>query len=221
MRRLREAELFPAVKAWLERRAYTAYAEVPWPLASASTIDVVGVRWADADVVIVEMKTAFTRHLHDQCNLAQLITDDVWAAVGTKPRTASRLAAMKSGIGLLRVCDGQCEMLISSNGRPARKALGRGDKILNHYQQRLLDNLRRCGEAHQLAVAGVPNLRGTGPAQLVYEAVAAYKATHPTARWREIFAAVPNHYVDHNSLCGAMRTVGRIRAWRARREAQK
>ena len=56
-------------------------------------------------------------------------------------------------------------------------------------------------------VAGLPTLRGLGPAQDCYRALTAYREAHPKATWVEIYREVPNHYANAKSMASAMSIV--------------
>lgn len=212
---MREAALFAPVKAELEARGYTVYAEVPWPLRPAS-IDVVALaegRWP----VIVELKMGFTRRLLEQCSLALLATPYVYAAAPTMPRGSFLAWAEKIGIGVARVFSDGVEVL----GKPK---IGRGrwphpSRVRNYrsrrvpsYRSRIVKACVESNGYYQSKVGGVPNHKGTGPAQSVWRAVRAYRTEHPAASWRELYEEIPNHYAHMESMRGAMRTVDQRRA---------
>ena len=73
MSHLRETDLYPPVKAWLERQGYEVKSEV-------GAADVVGVKAAQ-DPVIVELKTRFSLTLLHQAVARQAVTDNVYVAV--------------------------------------------------------------------------------------------------------------------------------------------
>lgn len=204
---LREAALFPAVKAWLEARGYAVYAEVPF---YSSCIDVVGTK--GKSIVAVELKTSLTRKVLCQASLNQLFTRESYAAVATRPRKLDQ--AREAGVGVLSVHDGRVAVLLDSAGPYTPNP---------HHVKRILEYCQ--GEPGD-GVGGKPCLLGQGPAQDCKRRVEEYREKHPKATWREIFAAVPNHYASHNSMRQSL-TIGLARyahlreIRRARRKAAR
>lgn len=90
---LREQDLYPPVKAYLQRQGYTVKGEV-------GAADVVGVRGKE-DPVIVELKVGFSLSLFHQ-GLARLaVSDQVYVAVPWKPgKPFAR--ALKDNVALAR-----------------------------------------------------------------------------------------------------------------------
>lgn len=78
---LRETDLYPPVKAYLESQGYDVKGEV-------SDCDVVGLRDGE-DPVVVELKTAFTLQLVFQGVQRQTMTNQVYLAFGIGARGAS------------------------------------------------------------------------------------------------------------------------------------
>lgn len=180
-----EADLYPAVKAWLEALGFKAYPEVSFQYSS---IDVVAI--SDCDVWGIEMKRCLTGSVIRQAATRQIACDRVYVAVGSKPRDISRPVDL--GIGVLRVKDGQVEVLAEakSQGRP-----------VDTYLQILRTKCRHhTGEG----VGGVPSMAGNGPAQECKRRVEAYLKGHPAAGWKELFENVPNHYAHAKSMQGAL-----------------
>ena len=85
---MRETDLYPPVKAFLEGQGYEVKAEI-------GPADVVACR-GDEDPVVVELKTGFSLTLVHQGVARQAITDAVYIAA---PRGKGRpfLAALKKG----------------------------------------------------------------------------------------------------------------------------
>ncbi|MEL7259554.1 MAG: DUF2161 family putative PD-(D/E)XK-type phosphodiesterase [Pseudomonadota bacterium] len=93
MSRLRETDLYPPVKAWLEGQGYEVKSEV-------GAADVVGMKAAQ-DAVIVELKTGFSLTLLQQAVARQAVTDLVYVAV---PRWKGKAGwrTFKGNVGLCR-----------------------------------------------------------------------------------------------------------------------
>ncbi len=93
MGKLRETDLYPPVKDWLEARGFDVKAEV-------GAADVMA-RRDDEDPVIVELKTGFSLTLLQQAVARQSVTDWVYVAV---PRWSGRTGwrTFKGNIGLCK-----------------------------------------------------------------------------------------------------------------------
>jgi len=89
----RETLLYAPVKAWLEALGYDVKSEV-------GPADVVGLR-ADAEPVVVELKTGFSLTLLQQAVARQAVTEQVYVAV---PRWKGKAGwrAFKGNIGLCK-----------------------------------------------------------------------------------------------------------------------
>ena len=105
---MRETELYPPVKAFLERQGYDVKGEI-------GAADVVALR-DGADPVIVELKTGFSLSLLHQAVARLAVTDIVYVCV-PRPRSAKALTAniklcRRLGLGVLtvRLSDGHLEV---------------------------------------------------------------------------------------------------------------
>jgi hypothetical protein len=188
-----ESDLSQPVSDWMKAQGFTPYAEVslPW---RANAVDLIGRR--GDELVAVELKRSLTSYVMHQAYRCNSFTPLCYAAVGTKPKAAGLERCRKLGIGLLCVAEGRADVAVEPD-YPF-------DAPNEGYVRRvhaMLDRMTPGG------LGGVPCMKGTGPAQECYERVRAYRADNPRARWREVFEAVPNHYLDYKSLCGAMRIV--------------
>lgn len=191
---MRESDLSRPIMTWLRGRGFTPYAEIPPPYASASIVDIVGVR--GEEIVAVELKRSLTRRVVHQAYTHQLFAHQVWVAVGTRPRKKSKQAPRQEQIGVLSVRDGVVYVV--------RHASYRENFPLEHYARRMREKLawREPG-----GTAGVPCLKGVGPAQDCYDRVQEFKREHPKATWQEIFEKVPNHYASARSMAYSMGVV--------------
>lgn len=187
----REAELSPAVVAWLRGLGYSAYAEIGGVIGN-SPLDHVGVRWSDESVICVEMKTALTRKVVDQALLRQLVTPLVYVAVPSMPRPKSMAVIREYGLGLLVAG----AVVIEPTFEPIH--------VFKNYGREVLE---RCRNATEGGVGGLPTLAGDGPAQRCAAAVKAYREANPKARWQDIWRDVPNHYAHARSMQGALRVL--------------
>jgi hypothetical protein len=143
---VRETDLYPPIKAFLEAQGYTVKAEV----ASA---DVVACR-DDAAPVIVEMKTGFSLSLYHQGIARLAITDWVYVAVARGAGRAFQKAlaentrlARRLGLGLItvRLHDGLVEVHADPGPYVPRKSARKGAALLREFARR----------------QGDPNLGGT------------------------------------------------------------
>lgn len=186
----REAEMSPAVIAWLRGMGYSVYAEVPSP---GGVADHVGVRWSDMSIVFVEMKCSLTWEVIRQAQYKQLLTPLVYAAVKSKPRQSSLDKAANRGIGVWS----NGSVILEPNCTTKFDHCYRADTLMG----RLLEFCRKAPEG---GVGGMPTVKGDGPAIRVASAVTAYLREHPGASWKEIYHNVPNHYAHAASMRGAL-----------------
>ena len=136
---MRETDLYPPLKAFLEAQGYAVKGEV-------EGCDVVAVR-GEEPPVIVELKSAFSLPLVLQGIARQSITDNVYLAVPPLPgRTGRRNDALalcrRLGLGLLAV---RLEpspfveaLLDPAQYRPRRRRAGLG-RLLREFQRRVGD----------------------------------------------------------------------------------
>lgn len=198
-----ESDLSKPVSDWLTAKGFTPYAEVPFPTDGARTIDIVGRK--GTELVAVEMKRSLTNAVIHQTYMCDLITDQRFAAVGTKPRQKAIERCRKVGIGLLSVREGVVNLIL----QPREIIAVAGQEWLRESYAKpvhaTLDRMTPNG------VGGVPCMKGVGPAQECYDRVQAYITAHPTSKWREIFADVPNHYDSYKNMYSAMKFVSKRR----------
>lgn len=130
-----EQDLYPPVKALLERRGYTVKGEV-------GAADVVAMR-GDEPPVIVELKLRFSLALFHQAIARLSISDLVYVAV---PRPTGKTArrALKDnlalcrrlGLGLITVRgDGRAEVLCDPGPYAPRKAKMRAARLLREFDR--------------------------------------------------------------------------------------
>ena len=136
---MRETDLYPPVKAFLEAQGYTVKGEV-------DGCDVVAVR-RDEPPVIVELKAVFSLALVFQGVARQSVADNVYLAVPPFPgRTGRRNDALalcrRLGLGLLTVRlepTAFVEALLDpAEFRPRRRRRGLG-RLLREFQRRVGD----------------------------------------------------------------------------------
>lgn len=186
---LQEYKLYQPVKTWLIENDYEVFAEVQKPYG-ARTIDVVGKR--EDEIIIIELKMFATKTVLHQCSRSQHDTDKVYAAVGAQPLAKTIEKFKKYGIGILLVKNDQVSEILS----PSKKW-----DINEASRQTLISKLYKKPDDF---VAGLPCMAGTGPAQDCERRISLYKKDNPKASWKEIFAAVPNHYASASSMQSAM-----------------
>lgn len=131
----REQDLYPPIKALLERQGYVVKGEV-------GAADIVAVRGAE-DPVIVELKLRFSLALFHQAAARQKISDHVYVAV-CKPtgRTARRALrdnlslCRRLGLGLMTVrSDGAVDVHCDPGPYSPRKAKGRAAGLLREFNR--------------------------------------------------------------------------------------
>ncbi len=137
---MRETELYPAIKSFLEGQGYEVKSEV-------GACDVMGLRGAD-DPVIVELKTGFSLSLFHQGVARQMICDDVYIAVprGAGKRFAKALKenvmlCRRLGLGLItvRMTDALVEVHLDPAPYTPRKSKLRQGRLLREFARRVGD----------------------------------------------------------------------------------
>lgn len=193
---MREAELSGPISAWLAKRGYAVYAEVPW---RGRVIDLVGVR--GAVTVAVELKGCMRWQVMEQAVNNQQYATLSFAAVGGVPHRTRLERLADLGIGVLVVTAHGARMVQKPN--PRRFPAMADRKTLERFGA-FLRRLPRGG------VGGHPCERGHGPAKRCYRALRAYLEEHPEASWRELYAMVPSHYVSARNMRLAMQMQARL-----------
>ncbi len=137
MSEIRETDLYPPVKAFLEAQGYVVKSEV-------GAADVVAVRGGE-DPVIVELKLGFSLTLVHQCVARLKVSDDVYMAVArgkgkrflraTKDMTA---LCRRLGLGLLtvRLADGLVQVHCDPGAYAPRKNKTRQGQLLREFARR-------------------------------------------------------------------------------------
>ena len=144
---MRETDLYPAIKSFLEARGFEVKAEV-------NGCDVVARRGDDAPV-IVELKLGFTLQLIYQAIDRLALADHVYIAVARAkrglPAEAVKLCR-RLGLGLIVVAaSGSIEVLAEPAPYAPRKSVKRGQRLLKEFTKR----------------KGDPNLGGSGGTKLM------------------------------------------------------
>ncbi|WP_170783804.1 DUF2161 domain-containing phosphodiesterase [Ruegeria lacuscaerulensis] len=131
----REQDLYPPIKALLERQGYTVKGEV-------GAADIVAVR-AGEDPVIVELKLRFSLALFHQAIARLKVTDQVYIGV-LKPKGRSARRALKDnlalcrrlGLGLITVrSDGVVEVQCDPGPYAPRKDKARKTRLLREFDR--------------------------------------------------------------------------------------
>ena len=134
---MRETDLYPPVKEFLEGQGY----EVKGDVAEA---DVVACRGA-APPVIVELKTSFSLALLHQAVARLSISDAVYVCVPRKPGMAFHRALKDNialcrrlglGVILVRLSDGHVEVPCDPGPYAPRKSAKRRDRLLREFARR-------------------------------------------------------------------------------------
>lgn len=137
MTAVRETDLYPPVKAFLEDQGYVVKAEV-------GAADVVAVRGEEPPVV-VELKLGFSLALFHQGVARLSVTDDVYLAVarGTGKRFGKALKenvklARRLGLGLItvRLADDHLEVHCDPGPYAPRKSAKRQGRLLREFARR-------------------------------------------------------------------------------------
>lgn len=131
----REQDLYPPIKALLERQGYTVKGEV-------GAADVVAVR-TGSDPVIVELKLRFSLALFHQAITRLKVTDQVYIGV-CKPKGRTARRALKDnlalcrrlGLGLITVrADGTVEVQCDPGPYAPRKNKAKAARLLREFDR--------------------------------------------------------------------------------------
>ena len=134
---MRETDIYPPIKAFLQAQGYTVKAEI-------GAADVVAMRGDDAPLV-VELKTSFALALFHQCVARQAVTDDVYLAVPRQPgkRFAKSLKEnvtlarrLSLGVITVRLSDGLVEVHCDPGPYRPRKSRKRQQALLREFARR-------------------------------------------------------------------------------------
>ena len=133
---MKEADLYPPVKAFLEAQGYEVKAEV-------GPADVMALR-GDEPPVIVELKTALNLPLILQGVARQALFADVYLGVPQPPKWTHRyrdLVALlrRLGLGLLTIRDGRVEAHLDPAPYQPRLSAPRAGRLLREFQRRAGD----------------------------------------------------------------------------------
>ncbi len=149
---MREADLYPALKAYLQRQGYEVKAEI-------GACDILA-RRADEPPLVVEMKTTFSLTLVMQGVARQGLFDTVYLAVPVSPKKGWALRykdilalCRRLGLGLLAVDVGKG--LVTAHLDPApyapRKSAVKAARLLREFD-------RRVGDPNTAGTTGTPRM---------------------------------------------------------------
>ncbi len=134
---MKEADLYPDLKAYLEAQGYVVKGEI-------GACDILA-RRGDEPAVVVEMKLSFSLALVMQGVARQALFDDVYLAVpvtekGWKLRYKDIVALCRRlGLGLLAVKPGQVEAHLDPAPYSPRKNTARAGRLLREFERRVGD----------------------------------------------------------------------------------
>lgn len=138
---MKESDLYPAVRDWLEKLGLEIHVEI-------FGADVIGLcRRADY-IVAIELKLYNTETLYNQCSRASAWADEVWAVTPTQTK---KIYPFKThGFGLMRWVDGKLEIVLKAERQPWHW------HKLRPYRLR---KLRGKNPAQPFELAGLPSCR--------------------------------------------------------------
>lgn len=168
---MRETELYPPVKAYLEAQGYEVKGEV-------GDCDVMAVRSTEPPVV-VELKTTFSLALVMQGVARQAVFDHVYLGVAVPPKKGwgprykdiLRLCR-RLGLGLLAVREGAVEAHLDPGPYQPRKRAKAAGRLLREFERRVGDpnaggttGVKQVTAYRQDALRCARHLALTGPAK--------------------------------------------------------
>jgi hypothetical protein len=183
---IKEIDLSKPVADWLRKRGFVVYSEVPF---LTRCLDMVGIK--SDDIIVIELKMSLTEKVIRQALVARIATDKVYVGVPTNPKSTSIDKCRKYHIGILKINQEIEEILRPTQAKCKFKSA----------TEHLIENAKAQEPSD---IAGLPTLKGIGPAQAVAAFIKGYVNEHPKAGWKEIYENVPNHYSNHKSMAGAM-----------------
>jgi hypothetical protein len=134
---MKEADLYPDLKAYLEGQGYAVKSEI-------GACDVMAIRGQEPPV-IVEMKLSLTLGLVLQGVARQAMFDHVYLAVPRPPKSWPArykdiiVLLRRLGLGLLVIRPGQVEAHLDPGPYQPRKATARAKALLREYHRRVGD----------------------------------------------------------------------------------
>ena len=151
MTALKETDLYPPVKAWLEGQGYEVKGEI-------GAADVVATK-AGVEPLIVELKRAFSLALLHQGVARLAVTDSVFLCV-ERPKNWKALQAniklcRRLGLGVMtvRAKDGLLEVHAEPGPYAPRKSKKRKDRILKEFDRRIGDPNQGGATRHDMVTA--------------------------------------------------------------------
>lgn len=168
---MRETELYPPVKAYLEAHGYRVKGEV-------GDCDVMAVRGPEPPVV-VELKTTFSLALVMQGVARQAVFDHVYLGVAVPPKKGwgprykdiLRLCR-RLGLGLLAVREGAVEAHLDPGPYQPRQRAKAAERLLREFERRVGDpnvggttGIKQVTAYRQDALRCARHLAETGPAK--------------------------------------------------------
>ncbi|MDR9427311.1 MAG: DUF2161 family putative PD-(D/E)XK-type phosphodiesterase [Salibaculum sp.] len=128
---MRESDLYPPVKAYLQAQGYTVKGEV-------GAADIVA-RRGDEAPLIVELKTGFSLALFHQAIARQAVSDLVYVAVPKPKRNAKENVRMARMLGLgvifVRPRDGLVEVMADPGPFRPRKSRQKAARLLRDFER--------------------------------------------------------------------------------------
>ena len=128
---MKEADLYPPVKAFLEAQGYTVKGEV-------GAADVVAIR-GEEPPVIVELKVAFSLALFQQAVARLALSDEVYVALPRPKKGGKENLALARALGLgvlfVRPRDGKVEPICDPGPVRPRKSKKKQARLLRAYER--------------------------------------------------------------------------------------
>lgn len=206
--KMKESSMTEPVRKWLEKKSFTYYSEVPFPMAGYSFIDIVGIK--DQDIICVELKVSLSEKAIYQANHNNLLTNDTYICILSKPKQTSVDRCKKLGIGILVLDENkEVKVLLEPTARN------------NIWSPMIKGLMETVANGWNQGVAGLPNMKGTGPAQDVLKLVREAREKNPKITWKELFDIIPHHYSTYRSMQQSIGKAEIREMVRKRKEAER
>lgn len=192
-----EVEICAAMKQFLLADGWRVMEEVPLPLRGRR-VDVLAIK--DGVLFGVEGKVSATRSLQCQVQSLAQYCDRTAIVTATKVSEKKLQWAKAWGFGVFRYdSEGNIiHVLAQDSGaqfyRPAVK----------FYREKLWDWCHRHERVADVP-AGSRVQAGVGPALMLLPRLKSFFQANPTAKWKDAFAQVPNHYASAASMRSALK----------------
>jgi len=179
---MKEKDLFPPLKKWLNKQGFRVYSEIP---TLGHSIDVVAEK--ENLQYAYELKLSLTKKVLYQAISGRLYCNRSYIVISTTPRKENYNRCIQQGYGIIRIKNNITEILLESE-----------DFV--PFGNRRFD----FTDWEEGTTSGNPMLKGIGPACSVLDDIKEYLKLNPKATWKELYHNIQNHYSSPQSMASAL-----------------